>query len=541
MERQLENFYLENAREQQIDPKTGDLYPWWVAKFNGSIEFDPYEFKASYAYTPRGDTFKVNSNPNYEFENPWNLRNLKFIDPASVDQAIQRIQEMAEGNNKPICVFIGTGGTISMKSGVVNGQVGLFPLITPDKLIEKSGRNNEFVSAVVNFPHAIDSSQMEVDYTADLAIVMSYMFLRLIELRNRFGGFIVTHGTDTAVSSQTYLSSMLGPNCPFNAFYVVSQRTIETKDSDAVENVDLTLEVMKKLIKKGFRRGVHGICAGGVNGGCYNGPTSKKISDIDIDLFEEHSSQGMMVKARKSIFGRKLSVNLPFQSQLKDYKDIADNTHPLPFILRGQNVSEKIRSELGDDPEKYDAYVRHSDKRYFVIETFGSFTANRKIVDAIVKAARETGKLVFAVNPFPEGSTDHQYADARYLTSQGVIPLKMLSHATHAKLKLASALFGDDQMKIIKFMTENNFFNEQLYIDNPPSIGGRGEHERTDSVVNLFRRQLSLESSLRGLIKNDDLKDFKRGAKEALLRIDTLSPTFIDHEDRNNIYALNQP
>ena len=68
-----------------------------------------------------------------------------------------------------------------------------------------------------------------------------------------------------------------------------------------------------------------------------------------------------------------------------------------------------------------------------------------------------------------------------------------------------------------------------------------GEHERTDSVVNLFRRQLSLESSLRGLIKNDDLKDFKRGAKEALLRIDTLSPTFIDHEDRNNIYALNQP
>ena len=130
MERQLENFYLENAREQQIDPKPEIWYPWWVAKFNGSIEFDPYEFKASYAYTPRGDTFKVNSNPNYEFENPWNLRNLKFIDPASVDQAIQRIQEMAEGNNKPICVFIGTGGTISMKSGVVNGQVGLFPLIT---------------------------------------------------------------------------------------------------------------------------------------------------------------------------------------------------------------------------------------------------------------------------------------------------------------------------------------------------------------------------------------------------------------------------
>lgn len=490
------------ARPQQIDPETNELYPWWVFKPDGSIVFDPNKFDASHSYPARGETIRFNSNPDHEIESPFDLNNLRFIDPEEVTRAYDNVvQDAKEKPDKPICILIGTGGTISMAK-----EMGaLKPKFTPMELVKMAGKKEKYAMAEVIFPTAIDSSQMEIDYVADLAIAMSWLYAKIEneKLCQNFGGFIVTHGTDTGAQSQTYLSMMLGSNCPFNVFYVVSQRTTEMEDSDALDNLKSVLDLSKKLLGKKYPRGIHGIWAGGKFGRLHNGPTTRKISDKDIDLYKDHGSDDGLI--RKTRFG--FDAQLDFYHRRDRCKKTYGGDKWRPLILRGHNIVQELNSDLGDDPQKYADEITRSDAQFFIIKTFGSFTANRKIVDAIVKAARANGKLIFAVNPFPEGSVEHQYADAQYLTAQGIVPLKMLAHAAYAKLLWAYRAFGKDaKWKILKFMTENDFVNEQLYSYESQWL------EIADLDVPVPRQKQKRE-----LLEGDPEKDVRELKKELLL------------------------
>ena len=125
---------------------------------------------------------------------------------------------------------------------------------------------------------------MKSDYISDVVIVMSYLYERLLQWKNeggiedyehrnqilsRFSGFIVCHGTDSLVQSQTYLSFMLGSFCPFNVFYVGAQKTVEDRGNDVGANFKLALEACEYFHYQ--LPGLCATCAGGNAGGVYNG------------------------------------------------------------------------------------------------------------------------------------------------------------------------------------------------------------------------------------------------------------------------------
>lgn len=528
---QCEYSYFQGIRPQQIDPETQELYPWWVPSPDGQIQFDPDKFQPSYPYEPPGRVLRLPSNPQQVFESPFDLDNLRFIDPADVEKAYDQLVEGAKENpDKLLTVLIGTGGTIAMleETGILK------PKLDVKKIIGEAGNKSEsFVTADISLPKLIDSSQMEIDYAADVAIATSWLFRKLVEehedLASQFAGYIVCHGTDTAVQSQTYLSFMLGPNCPFNVFYVVAQKTTQVICNDVGANVGLAFDACLKFKSTTYPLGIHGICAGGISGGVFNGPTSLKISDQDILLLQDYNAGGPLLDASKVT----MPENLRFYDQKKEYESTNRNMSGwLPLVLRGENVAKEIKPRMGDSAEDYEETVRRTSAKFIIIETFGSFTVNRKIVDAVVKAARETGKLVFATNPFPQGSTDHSYADARNLVDQGIIPLRMLTHAAFAKLLWADHVFGNDRAKIIKFMTENNFCNEQLYVDYIPAL--RTHDEFIDKLKTPLAREfvtrMSLQTShLQESLESMEYPGIPEEDRPRMMR------------DKERFYAMNDP
>lgn len=130
---------LRDARPHQINPKTGELYPWWVINKQGLIELSPSHFDPRAPYTPRGSTFHIDTNPEEVFENPFDLKNLRFIDPEEVAAAFARIREKSRLNQRdPIYIYIGTGGTIAMKK--VHGS--LTPLLKATDIARIATKKN---------------------------------------------------------------------------------------------------------------------------------------------------------------------------------------------------------------------------------------------------------------------------------------------------------------------------------------------------------------------------------------------------------------
>lgn len=475
------------------DPETGDFYPWWRVTPTGEVRFDPNKYDPTHPYPARGDVM-VNTTTQKQLEDPFDLDNLRFIRKGEVNLAVQKLIEKGKENEgKSLICFVGTGGTLSMTK---KGDV-LVPTLSPEQLIQEAGSaGKDIVSASVMFPKLIDSSQMEIDYVGDVVIAMSRIYEELrredaasgTNLSSRFGGFVVCHGTDTATESQTYMSFMLGPNCPYNVLYAVAQKTVEDDFNDVGGNIRLALEAIRFLQKAKEQRqkdgkkffGIQGICAGGTQGGVYNGSTSQKISDRDPVLLKDHRDGGETIKAFR--FGG--DANLQFYDSLGAYSqkfgeesiwsEIIDSTDSFrPIILRGCNDSViQIDARMGDNPVEIAKRILDPKVKAVILKTFGSFTFNRKIVDQLTAVALEKGKIVFATNPFPDGSVGHEYADAKYLIGRGVVPLKMLPHAAFAKLLLAYSLFGDNSYAIIHFMTNNNYCNEQMH-DAPESLDNK--------------------------------------------------------------------
>src|SRR5579862_8571707 len=90
----------------------------WMVKQGGG--FDHYKFDANVQYRPRGTTYTLPTNPDHWMENPFDLRNLRFIDP----QAVVKTTEQLVANfdpNKNAAIFIGTGGTIASQKGDKGG------------------------------------------------------------------------------------------------------------------------------------------------------------------------------------------------------------------------------------------------------------------------------------------------------------------------------------------------------------------------------------------------------------------------------------
>ena len=176
----------------------GTLPKW----FRADGTWAPELFDAGELYIPKGETYELRSNPGFKLENPFDIRNLRIINPESVLVALDSLERQSISGKPSLC-FIGTGGTISM---VLKGDTKR-PELDIDTLLGYTGRDllGRFNKASFSFPALIDSSQMKLDYDADMVIAISYIWKRMSEQAKKdFMGFIVAHGTDSlALSSST--------------------------------------------------------------------------------------------------------------------------------------------------------------------------------------------------------------------------------------------------------------------------------------------------------------------------------------------------
>ena len=428
--------------------------PWGRSK-----KFNPNAFDPAAPYVPKGETYSFSTNPEKPIENPFYLNNLRFFDPEKVKRFAMRLEGLAadiedKADGRKIVAMIGTGGTIAMTEE--DGE--LVPKLNPDYLMEYAGGglNKRFAIAALEFPTPIDSSQMEIDYEADLVIVKSWLWANASEMmRKYFVGFLVTHGTDTLSGGGAYASMMLGPNLPFSVGFLGAQKTTEDRYSDVGINVKNALESL--LVLNEAETPVCFTYMGGSEGGAYLPTGTIKVSDSAVLAMESPMHPRIIDASNFAVSG----VTSQFQQDVHKMREGEDPKF-CPIIMRGYSPTIPITPEIGTNPRHiYDMVKTIRDSIAVIVTSFGSFTMNQKIIEAVRQSTQETGKLFLAANPFPQGRTDHQYGPAHRLRESGAIPVQTMPIAVKAKTMLAQYIYGNDTDKIAAFIAGNNWVGEQ--------------------------------------------------------------------------------
>jgi len=445
--------------------RKGYTAPPWIQDegkyFSDEGIFNPTAYDPAAQYDIQGESHNLASNPEQNQEDPFDLDNLRFIDKARVKNLLTKLEGLAaeiteEGNGKEIVAMIGTGGTIAMTK--VDGE--LKPTLDPNFLLKYAGGalDERFSVSSTEFPTPIDSSEQEFDYEADLVIAMSWMWKNMSDqLKKVFSGFLITHGTDTMGGGANSVSMMLGPNCPFSAGFVGAQKTTEDRYSDVGVNVKNAFETLEDLKK--HDKVARFVYMGGTGGGAFHPSGVMKFDDTRVDAFNaplhgkiaDASNFGLAGVIDR--FGRRYMEAIEREGTRDDFQ---------PTILRGYSPIIDVTPKIGTDPQKiYEQIMRDKTAIAVLLTTFGSYTANPKIREAIAIAAEKTEKIVLGANPFPGGSTDHSYGPAQALRDSGAHPVSTLPDATAAKLFLGSQVFGKNREMLIKFLTENSIIGEQ--------------------------------------------------------------------------------
>lgn len=426
------------------------------SRFTENGEFISDLFDASLPYIPKGDVYYRESNHKKGLENPFDLRNLRFIDPSTVQTALADLERKNEADPRPSVILVGTGGTISMTISEGSKTPGL----GVDFLLEYAGRqlNKNINTSWFSTPELIDSSQMKLDFDADIVIALSYIWSRMsAQTKKEFRGFVVAHGTDTMAQSGTRISMMLGPNIDFSVGIVGAQETIENKFNDVADNFSRCIATLDKLYERG--RNAVFMYMGGSAGAAYNPAGAVKRSDTDIRAFESQAIPPILDASNTQRFNE---LVMPFANEYHQRRHERTDFFQ-PIIVRGYVNSRRIEAEMDIPPLELERGIANYDPEVIavILETYGSFTFDKQQVDAIMRASREREMLVFATNPFPTGRVDHTYHDARYLIQQGAIPLQMLPHAAAVKLKIGEAIWKPNIPMVKAFMTGNNYVGEQ--------------------------------------------------------------------------------
>ncbi len=224
----------------------GKCPPW----FDGGL-FDPKKFDATLPYTPKGRTYTLPSNPDRIFENPYDLRNMRVLNPAEVTRALQELEDTNKLNQRPAICVIATGGTIA---SAMSKEGELVASVDIQTIFDYVGRfyKVRYDYSAFSFPTLIDSSQMKLDYDADMIISMSYLWKKMSpSLGKNFRGFLITHGTDTYGPSLTRISQMLGSNLDFSVGGACAQETIEAPFNDVADNFARAVATLERLYEVG--------------------------------------------------------------------------------------------------------------------------------------------------------------------------------------------------------------------------------------------------------------------------------------------------
>lgn len=443
-------------------------YPWSEGEWGKGV-FNPDAFNPTAEYEiPKGRTYEIPTNPGFEQEDPFDLENVRFFDHEKVKRMLRRLEgeaaDIEPGSETSVIAMIGTGGTIAMK--MVDGVA--VPALDPETILGElpNSKRDRFNAAAIEFPTPVDNSKMKLDYTADTAIVMTWLWSQMTdELKDKFAGFMVTHGTDTMSESAAEMKLMLGPNCPFTVAMVGAQKKITDPFNDVSANIVGTLNTMD-VLHKAEQPQVF-VFMNGTSGAAMNAAGVIKVSDSTIHGFlspihkyllnlEDFGQTGILQKEKQKVNGWS---NILFKDEVAKSKE---REKFMPLIMRGDMPVREITPKKGDTPAQvYNDIIRNPSTLGIALTTFGSFSGDPAMLRAVAMASEKIGVPFFAANPFPEGSTEHTYETAKLVKELGFVPVKMMPNALRTKLLLAHFMYGDDIDAAVRFVVGNNYVGEQ--------------------------------------------------------------------------------
>ncbi|KKT76008.1 MAG: hypothetical protein UW70_C0024G0002 [Candidatus Peregrinibacteria bacterium GW2011_GWA2_44_7] len=277
------------------------------------------------------------------------------------------------------------------------------------------------------------------------------------QLKECFAGFAIPHGTDTLGGGSNSTSMMLGPNCPFSVGFVGAQKTTQHLYSDVGTNIRGLFDTLHTLKRQ--KKVARFVYMGGTEGGAFHPAGVIKIDDRHANAFRTPIHERLINASDFGLggmidrFGRRYMETLDREGAQKAFQ---------PIILRGYAPVIDLTPKLGTNPALYYQQISTNESAIAVLlTTFGSYTVNPKVRKAITLAAQAKGKIVLGANPFPGGSTNHNYGPAKELRENGAYAVGTLPDATMIKVFLAHSVFGNNLPLLVQFLIENNFIGEQ--------------------------------------------------------------------------------
>jgi L-asparaginase len=438
---------------------------------------DNFEFLAD-EYDPANPTEQVyegrvwvpKGNPDTVLPDAFDFENLKFIDPEQAQKALEQLEELVltleEGQK--VALVIGTGGTLAMSRQMSkDGKVELVPQLDTGQILKFAGHNleKEFKLVGLEFPKAMDSSQMCPDFTMDITVAISAIYNKASDnLKRKLSGFLVTHGTDTMAWSAADMAMALGPNPPFSVAFVGAQQTTKSTFTDVGINVVYALHSLAKLEENHLNSVMIGM--GGTAGAAYTAVGAEKVSDTLARAFSTPGHQEFITWSDFAGSGvhNPFLENMPPQSRNKLLK---------PLIFTGYRPSFRVTPEQGSNPDSVHKHVINSPEPIVILESFGTGTVHKDILEAVMAAAEKTNKIVFIASPLAVGSLGHKYAAALEAVKSGAIPVEMMGAALAAKIQLGVTMLGiRDRKRFIDFIVNTNYAGEQFSKWKPKKEAG---------------------------------------------------------------------
>lgn len=421
---------------------------------NNEAPFDFATYRPEMLPPNKGATYELETNPGREFEDPFDLENLKFYDKLDAENLVRELEGLdarkrRTGTTEKIVAVIGTGGTIAMAKE--DGE--LVPKLDSDVLLNElpGSKRDRFKAASIQLHPMVDSSMMPPDVIADTVLLMSATWNRMSEnLRENFAGFLITHGTDTLAQGAALARTMLGRNVPFNTGFVGAQKKIEDNPNDVAANIDGALTSLD-LAHEDKDASHHFVFMNGTSGSAMNPVGIVKTSDNRIEAFEHPMHPSLVDVGGFAVGGiKRITANIRHEGDTGEFK---------PLIVRGDINIEEIHAQQGRNPKKdrrsVESAAEDGDLEAVVVVTYGSFTFHPANFDAIKTAADAAGVPVFVTNPFPSGSTEHEYALAKRIRESGAEPVQIMPSALIAKLHIGRAMFGNDKKALVDFVRQD--------------------------------------------------------------------------------------